>query len=136
MENSKNLLRAFFVIATTVFMASSASAANDDVSDLIELAGCDAIGGTVIPQPAGSAITACCTETDCYICDANEDNCELDVFSKPTGDGKPGRPAAGTLSKPAVNGGSMIVQPDTNTTIGTPAKPIVRKSIIQNLKRN
>jgi len=39
---------------------------------------CELLGGTVVPQPPGSAITACCYESGCWICDANGNDCTFD----------------------------------------------------------
>lgn len=128
MENSKNLLRAFFAIAATVFMANSASAAGVDLSDFIEDFGCDAIGGIESSQPDGSPITTCCTPLACYICDANGKDCDKEDDYR--------EPVTGRLSKPVLKPGTMVMPPDTNTTIGTPAKPIARTPIMQNQKRN
>lgn len=131
MENSKNLIGAVFVIMATVFMASGASAADDDLSDLVESVGCDAIGGTTIPQPAGSAITACCTETECYICDENGGDCTLDdSYRDPT------NPTAGNFTKPVLNAGTMIERPGTNPPANTRVKPTAPEAAIQNLIRN
>lgn len=123
MENSKNLIRALLVIATTVFMASSASAAGVDLSDLLEDFGCNAIGGETTSQPEDSSMTACCTPDACYICDANGKNCDKEDDYR--------EPATGRLTKPELKSGTMIVRPDTNTTVGTPVKPTTRKPIMQ-----
>lgn len=123
MENSKNLVRALFVIAATVSMANSSSAAGVDLSDLLETFGCNAIGGEEFPQPEGSNITSCCTPLACYVCDENGKDCDMEADNR--------KPATGRLSKPVLKSGTMIMPPDTNTTIGTPAKPITRKPIMQ-----
>jgi len=124
MENSKNLIRALFLVAATVLMVSSATAENDDdISILIELVGCEDAGGTSYPQPDGSTITACCTPDECYVCDQDGDNCEI-------------AKSAGGISKPAANTGTMVEWPGTKPTVGTHTKPIVRESIMQKLKRN
>lgn len=134
MENSKNLVRAFVVLAS-IFMASNAIAAQDSAPDH-SVTECELLGGDKQTQPPGSTITTCCYETGCFICDQNEENCTFDPKYKSTDGGKPVHPAGGRLTKPVLKPGTMIMQPDTNTTVGTPAKPIVRKSIMQQLKRN
>lgn len=42
---------------------------------------CSALGGTVIKQPKGSAITACCYNDGCWICDAQGKDCSFDAAS-------------------------------------------------------
>jgi len=82
MRNFNNIVRALCVVLAMVFMASSAKAASSEVD--IEALQCPLLGGTTIPQPAGSTITACCYDDGCYICDANGSNCEFDPAYKGT----------------------------------------------------
>ena len=55
---------------------------------------CELLGGTVVTQPPGFPITACCYENGCWICDEAGNDCVFDpvyaapfwdeVFSRPT----------------------------------------------------
>lgn len=42
---------------------------------------------------------------------------------------------SGRLNKAAIDAGTMVQQPDTNTTVGTRTKPLSRKITIQNMIR-
>ncbi len=87
---------------------------------------CSALGGTVIEQPRGSAITACCYNDGCWICDSKGEDCSFDaaalkrfrqnkapansgaVVVKPT---KPGGSAVATSrAKIAVKSNSALIQ--------------------------
>ena len=89
--------RATLLIIATAFgfatapAAPSIAAPNQTPQDgkIIE---CQLLGGTVIPQPPGSAITACCYDgadggpAGCWICDANGNDCTFDEsYRRPPG---------------------------------------------------
>jgi hypothetical protein len=45
---------------------------------------CELLGGTIVDQPAGSGITACCYDNGCWICDEKGDDCVFDpAYSAP-----------------------------------------------------
>ena len=49
---------------------------------------CRATGGQWIDMPPGNAITACCDEAGCVICDENGNDCVHDpAYSRPSGAG-------------------------------------------------
>ena len=96
----KTLIRLSLVASLgSLGMASgSPSFAADDVpaeTDMIHQ--CVVLGGTEIPQPPGSQITACCYDDPesvfqgCYICDEFGQDC---LFEPATPDWEPGRRGA------------------------------------------
>lgn len=59
---------------------------------------CELLGGDVVAQPAGSAITACCYEDGCWICDAQGNDCTFDPTADRIGPSTPpGRPPSVVL---------------------------------------
>ncbi len=91
---------------------------------------CEVLGGTIIKQPQGSAITACCYNDGCWICDANGSDCSFDAASL-----KRFRP-----NKAPANSGAVAVQPKKSSgpAVTNPrAKIAVKssKSLIRSLNR-
>ncbi len=123
------MLRATLPIIATAFCfamapaAPSIAAANQTPQDgkIIE---CQLLGGTVISQPPGSAITACCYDgadggiSGCWICDANGNDCTFDEsYRRPPGlpAFEPGfgelAPAGGVTTQPQPGWQPMPVAP-------------------------
>ena len=96
------------------------------------LAVCVVDGGDIVNNGKTRTCTNPVTQevTECDNSAVGEDDsCSTEPVKK-------GHPTGGRLTKPVLKPGTMIMPPDTNTTIGTPAKPIARGSIMQKLIRN
>lgn len=78
------LLTAVALVCTalTVNPATATAAAPAQNTQNGKVLECELLGGTVIPQPPGSAITACCYDEGetrgCWICDENGNDCVFD----------------------------------------------------------
>ncbi|SOE19026.1 hypothetical protein SAMN05877838_3976 [Hoeflea halophila] len=71
------VLAAIFSVSSMSVAAAPPKGATSDTA-ILE---CRALGGTVIKQPRGSAITACCYDDGCWICDENGSDCSFDAAS-------------------------------------------------------
>ena len=87
------MLRSLRMITFALFIFTappSSAAPNNSINDgkIIE---CQLLGGTVIPQPPGSGINACCYDNGevqgCWICDENGNDCVFDKASRLPGVG-------------------------------------------------
>ncbi|MEH6726876.1 MAG: hypothetical protein V7703_12010 [Hyphomicrobiales bacterium] len=91
---------------------------------------CGTLGGTVIKQPRGSAITACCYDDGCWICDAKGKDCSFDATAL----------KRFQQQKPQANSGAVVVKPTKQSDRATKkprAKIAVRSnsSLIKSLNR-
>lgn len=73
---------------------SAVRAADNNDGKAIE---CELLGGDVVAQPPGSAITACCYESGCWICDAQGNDCTFQPVADRIGPSVPGRPPRATV---------------------------------------
>jgi len=103
-------------------------------------------GGSEVTVDGGHMLSVCVLDGGTVTTAANGDNhCKNPKTGKTTDcsgpNGSPnacwteGRPIHGKLIKPVLSGGTMIMLPDTNTTVGTGAKPLARKLIRRNVIR-
>ena len=68
-------LRGLAAILVVISIASCQTASKGKPGKIVE---CELLGGTVVKQPPGSGITACCYENGCWICDEKGDDCVFD----------------------------------------------------------
>lgn len=91
---------------------------------------CTALGGTIIKQPRGSSISACCYDDGCWICDAGGSNCTFDEAAR----------KKFKQNNAPTNSGAIEVQPKKSTgpaTTKTRAKFAAKSSnsLAQSLNR-
>jgi hypothetical protein len=88
-------------VAGAVLTGQALAADND--GKVIE---CELLGGDVVAQPPGSAITACCYENGCWICDAQGNDCSFepaaDRIGPTTPPGRPPRVVVPGLDLPGI----------------------------------
>jgi hypothetical protein len=78
------LISATALVLTSLAVSSPSMAApnNHQGNNDGKVLECELLGGTVVPQPAGSNITACCYDEGeirgCWICDENGNDCTFD----------------------------------------------------------
>ncbi len=86
MKPGTSILCVLFAMSWASATAAAAQSGHGSAEDF-ELV-CRATGGEWIDQPPGSAITACCADDGCVICDENGNECEHDPpYSQPSGAG-------------------------------------------------
>ena len=70
-----------FSLSSPTYAAANTGIGGSPIDD------CRLDGGTIIPQPAGSTITACCYDDDlkgCWICDEAGNDCVFDTLNVQT----------------------------------------------------
>jgi len=120
-------------LAATIYLThgyfDSANAANNPIEKWYKgVAVCVANGGTEIPQPPGSSITACCTNDPdnevqyCIICDEYGEDCQMDIAESR----RPDRMQPAQIEPPEVVAPIEPVSPRFNFHRITPAAPVAQ----------
>jgi hypothetical protein len=91
---------------------------------------CKALGGTVIKQPRGSSITACCYNDGCWICDAKGKDCSFDAAAlKRFRQNKAPATGGAVAVNPTKPGGAVVTAPGANMAVKS------SNSLIRSLNR-